>query len=66
MALVVWESMHNDDDYKQMYIEYSPTAPKHIEKIYFGPKAESFELFKSILKNKGLPIPCYKSENPLA
>ena len=53
------------DDYKQMYIEYPHTASMHIDKIYFGPKAKGFELFRSILKNKKLNIPCYKSENPL-
>jgi len=54
------------DDCRQMYLEYPPKVTDHIEKIYFGPKAEGFELFKSMLKYKGLNIPCYKSENPLA
>jgi len=56
-----------DDYFKQMYYEYQPKVSEHIAKIYFGPKAEGFELFKSILKNKGLEkIECKKSENPLA
>jgi len=56
-----------EDYFKQMYFEYSPKVSGHIAKIYFGPKAEGFELFKSILKNKGLErIECIKSTNPLA
>jgi len=54
-----------NNDYKQMYIEYSPVASKYIVEIYFGPKAIDFELFKSILKNKELNIRCEKSKNPL-
>jgi hypothetical protein len=56
----------NINDYKQMYIEYPPKISLHVAKIYFGPKAEGFGLFQSILKNKGLKIECKKSENPLA
>jgi len=63
--------LHNNkivirDDYKQIYIEYPPKVPIHIKKIYFGPKATDFELFKSMLKNKRLEIECKKSTNPLA
>ena len=54
------------DDYKRMFIEYSPTVSMHIEKIYFGPKAADFDLIKSILKNKSFNITCHKSENPFA
>jgi tetratricopeptide (TPR) repeat protein len=56
---------NKNDDYKRMFIEYSP-ASMHIDKIYFGPKATDFDLFKSILKNKRLNITCHKSENPFA
>jgi len=55
-----------DDEFKQLYFEYPLAIPMYIDKIYFGPKAKDFELFKSMLKYKGLNIPCYKSENPLA
>ncbi len=55
------------DEYKQMYIKYSPAVPLYIDKIYFGPKAGGIELFKNMLKNKRLDhIPCEKSTNPLA
>jgi len=54
------------DDYKQIYIEYSPKVSMHIDKIYFGPKAEEIGLFQSIIKNKRLDIECIKSENHLA
>ena len=62
------KGIKTDNNYKQMYNEYSPKVSDHIKEIYFGPKAESFELFKSILRNKikGKDIPCYKSDNPLA
>jgi len=56
-----------DDEFKQMYFEYPFAVPMYIDKIYFGPKAEDFELFKSMLKYKGLDdIHCEKSTNPLA
>jgi len=55
-----------NDDYKRIFIEYSPTVSMHIDKIYFGPNATDFDLFNSILKNKELKITCYRSENPLA
>jgi len=54
------------DEYKQMYIKYSPKVSEHIDRIYFGPKAEGFELFKSMLKKqiKDKSIPCKKSTQP--
>jgi len=55
-----------DEDYKRMYIEYLPEVSSYIDRIYFGPKAEGFELFRSILKNKKLDILCEKSRSPLA
>jgi len=61
------KDIKTDNDFKQMYFEYQPKVSDHIKKIYFGPKAEGFELFKSMLKYKGLEdIECKKSENPLA
>jgi len=55
------------DDCKQMFFEYPLNVPEHLEKIYFGPKAVGIELFKGMLKYKGLgKIECNKSENPLA
>ncbi|MDR2597651.1 MAG: tetratricopeptide repeat protein [Treponema sp.] len=57
-----------DDNYKKMYIKYLPNTniSTHINKICFGPKATDFELFKRILKNKNLNIPCEQSKNPFA
>jgi tetratricopeptide (TPR) repeat protein len=55
-----------DDDLKQMYINYAPSVPMYLDKIYFGPKATGIELFRSMLKNKKLNIPCEQSKNPLA
>jgi hypothetical protein len=57
-----------DVNYQKMYIEYLPDTniSKHINKICFGPKAAGFELFKRILKNKNLNIPCEQSKNPFA
>jgi len=56
-----------DSEFKQLYFEYPFAVPMYIDKIYFGPKAKDFELFKSMLKYKGLDkIKCKKSENPLA
>jgi len=50
-----------------MFFEYSLKVSDHIDRIYFGPKAVGIELFKSMLKFKGLEkIVCKKSENPLA
>jgi len=54
------------NDANRLYIEYSPKVSNHIDKIYFGPKATGFELFKNMLKNKKLDILCEKSKNPLA
>jgi len=54
------------DEYKQMYINYSPSVQIYIDRIYFGPKAGGIELFKNMLKNKKLEIPCEKSTNPFA
>jgi len=55
-----------EDNYKRMFIEYSPKASSHIDRIYFGPKFKDCELFQSMLKKNGLNIPCEKSKNPLA
>ena len=54
------------NDYNRLYIDYPLKVSNHIEKIYFGPKATGFELFKNVLKNKELDIPCERSKNPLA
>jgi len=55
-----------EPNFKQMYINYAPSVPMHLEKIFFGPKATGIELFQSMLKNKNLNIPCEQSKNPLA
>lgn len=61
------DSIIVEKDFNRMYIEYSPNVKDHVSNIYFGPKASGIELFKSLLKNKGLDrIRCEKSKNPLA
>ncbi|OAV67988.1 hypothetical protein Barb6_02200 [Bacteroidales bacterium Barb6] len=49
----------------QMYIEYMEMQ-KHIERIYFAPKATGFELYRDILKHKhqDLDIKCEQSNLP--
>jgi hypothetical protein len=37
------------DNFKQMYVRYKPHVVNHIEKVYFGPKAEGMELFHDIV-----------------
>jgi tetratricopeptide (TPR) repeat protein len=54
-----------NNDFKQMYVKYNIKVSNHIKKIYFGPKADGMELFQDILRQKGLIIPCEKSNNPL-
>lgn len=54
------------NNYKSMYVEYSPEVSSHIDRICFGPKFKDGELFQAILKRKGLNITCEKSKNPLA
>ncbi|MCL2480320.1 MAG: tetratricopeptide repeat protein [Spirochaetaceae bacterium] len=54
-----------NDNYR-MYVEYEPQVSKHIEKIYFGPKANGMELFQDFLTHKDLNIPTVKSDNPLS
>jgi tetratricopeptide (TPR) repeat protein len=61
------ERIKTSDDFKQMYVEYQPKVSDHVEKIYFGPKADGMELFQDMVTHKGLTrIHCYKSKNPLA
>ncbi|OAV64946.1 hypothetical protein Barb6XT_02617 [Bacteroidales bacterium Barb6XT] len=50
-----------------MYIEYMEIQ-KHIEKIWFAPKATGFELYKDMLKHKhqDLNIECEQSQSPFA
>jgi tetratricopeptide (TPR) repeat protein len=56
----------SDEDYKQMYVDYTPKPSYYIKEIYFGPKATGMELFQDILAHKGLNIQCKRSRNPLA
>ncbi|MDR1803332.1 MAG: DUF2971 domain-containing protein [Treponema sp.] len=60
------KKIKTSEDFKQMYVEYEPKVSNHIEKIYFGPKADGMELFQDMLTHKGLSIPYEKSKNPLA
>jgi len=55
------------NDFKRLYIEYSPKVSSHVDKIYFGPKVTGIELFRNMLKNKNITdISCEQSKNPLA
>ena len=58
--------IETSDDFNKIYIKYDIKVSDHVEKIIFGPKADGFELFRDILMNKNLEIPCEKSKNPLA
>jgi tetratricopeptide (TPR) repeat protein len=60
------KDIKHTEKYEQLYVKYSPKVSEHIDKIYFGPKMLGCELFQSMLKHKGLNIPCEKSTNPLA
>ena len=53
-------------DYKIMYVKYEPQVFKHVEEIYFGPKATGIELFQDFLINNNLDIPVKRSKNYLA
>ena len=52
------------EGFKQMYVEYL-NIPKHIDKIYFGTKANGMDFFQDMLIREGFNIVCKKSENPL-
>ena len=60
------EILTTSEDFKQMYVEYPPIVRNHIEKIYFGTKANGMDLFQDMLIHKGLKVTCEKSINPLA
>ena len=61
------ENLEAEKDFNRMYFKYLSKVSDYIDKIYFGPKTEGYELFKSMLKYNGLnDIKCEKSTNPLA
>ena len=52
-------------DFSKLYIEYYKVFD-YIEKVFFAPKTEGFELFQIHLKRFGLKIECLKSSHPLS
>ncbi len=56
------KEIHYEDN--RMYINYIP-ATDYITDVYFGPKAKGMELFKDLLKYKGLNhVECHQCEHP--
>lgn len=51
------------EDKSRMYIDYQ-TIDKHVDAIFFAPKATGMALFQDLLRREGLDIKCYKSDHP--
>ena len=60
-----------DDSKSRMYIEYLPICQRKEYKnyatdLFFGPKAEGFEIFRDRISHSGLSILSHKSEHPFS
>ena len=51
------------EDHARMYIEYL-SMENYINEVYFAPKTSDVDLFNDLIKHRGLPITCHKSEHP--
>lgn len=66
------ERLQNNDkiqteDNARMFIDYLPMRNGdqcYATDVYFAPRTTGFELFKNILKNNGIDIPCHQCDHP--
>lgn len=55
------------EDNARMFIDYLPMRNGdqcYVTDVYFAPRTTGFELFKNILKNNGIDIPCHQCDHP--
>lgn len=55
------------EDNARMFIDYLPMRNGdqcYVTDVYFAPRTTGFELFKNILKNNGINIPCHQCDHP--